>query len=46
MPMLRAVTDAVRQGLTEHPLHPLEASIRTFVALDRIRSAANATRAA
>ncbi|QHF24565.1 Gfo/Idh/MocA family oxidoreductase [Rathayibacter sp. VKM Ac-2804] len=46
VPMLRAVTDAVRQGLTEHPLHPLEASIRTFVALDRIRSAANATRAA
>lgn len=46
VPMLRAVGDAIAQGLSEHPLHPLDASIQTFALLDRIRSAAHAARAA
>lgn len=46
VPMLRAVTEAIHRGLTEHPLHPLSASVQTFIALDRIRFTANVTSAA
>ncbi|ROQ00938.1 putative dehydrogenase [Rathayibacter sp. PhB93] len=42
VPMLRAVTEAVTCGALEHPLHTLEASVRTLAVLDRIRSAARA----
>jgi len=40
LPMLRAVTDAVLSGLTEHPLHPLSATASVAHVLDTIRAAA------
>jgi predicted dehydrogenase len=41
-PMLRAVTDAVGSGLTEHPLHTLDDTLAVARILDDIRSAATA----
>ena len=38
VPMLRAVTDAITAGLTEHPLHPLSSSIAVARVLDSIRA--------
>ncbi|NKF31630.1 hypothetical protein HER21_34900 [Pseudomonas sp. BGM005] len=37
MPMLRAVTDSIRDGNLEHPLHTLETAALTFDTLDEIR---------
>jgi predicted dehydrogenase len=45
-PMLRAVGDAIAQGLTEHPLHTLHTTVETFTVLDRIREVAQLTRPA
>ncbi|MGX9885551.1 Gfo/Idh/MocA family protein [Streptomyces sp. NPDC002276] len=39
VPMLRAVTEAILRGDTEHEWHPLGASIAVFDVLDGIRSA-------
>ncbi|MFJ6453880.1 Gfo/Idh/MocA family protein [Paenarthrobacter sp. NPDC091669] len=39
VPMLRAVSEAIRIGLTEHPLHTAADTIAVFRTLDRIRSA-------
>lgn len=39
VPMLEAVTLAIVQGLTEHPLHPLADSVATLEVLDAIREA-------
>jgi predicted dehydrogenase len=41
-PMLRAVTDAVASGLTEHPLHTLDDTLAVARILDDIRSATTA----
>lgn len=38
VPMLRAVQDATAEGLTEHPLHPLDDSVAILTTLDRIRA--------
>jgi predicted dehydrogenase len=35
-PMLRAVRDAYRQGLTEHPLSPMAATLRVTAVLDQV----------
>lgn len=40
VPMLRAVTEAIADGLKEHPLHPLQDSITIAEILDRIRACA------
>ena len=40
-PMLRAVTEAVRAGLLEHPIHPLSSSVAIARTMDRIRAAAH-----
>lgn len=40
VPMLRAVQEAVADGLTEHPLHPLADSLAIARILDDIRTAA------
>ncbi|KQR23846.1 hypothetical protein ASF79_00865 [Agreia sp. Leaf335] len=45
VPMLRAVGEAIGRGFSEHPLHTLDASIKTSTVLDRIRSVARTTRA-
>jgi len=37
VPMLRAVTEAIRRGDTEHEWHPLQASVEVFDVLDSIR---------
>lgn len=37
VPMLRAVGEAIRDGLTEHPLHTWEDSLRVFTILDEVR---------
>lgn len=37
VPMLRAVTAAIRSGKREHPSHTLEDTVRTFDILDEIR---------
>ena len=42
VPMLRAVTDAVARGDTEHPDHPLSSTIAIARVLDAIRAAASA----
>ncbi|WP_194903646.1 Gfo/Idh/MocA family protein [Catenulispora rubra] len=39
VPMLRAVTEAILCGDTEHEWHPLRASVEVFDVLDEIRSA-------
>lgn len=39
VPMLDAVTRAIGEGLTEHPLHPLADSIATLEVLDAVRKA-------
>ncbi|MFD3377554.1 MULTISPECIES: Gfo/Idh/MocA family protein [unclassified Streptomyces] len=39
VPMLRAVTEAILRGDTEHAWHPLRASVEVFDVLDGIRSA-------
>ena len=41
--MLRAVGEAVRAGLLEHPIHPLSSTVAVARTLDRIRAAAVAT---
>jgi predicted dehydrogenase len=38
VPMLRAVTEAIADGLREHPLHTLDETARIFDSLDEIRS--------
>lgn len=43
VPMLRAVGEAVRAGLVEHPIHPLSFTVAVARTLDRIRAAAVAT---
>lgn len=40
VPMLRAVTDAIAEGRTEHPLHTLEETAAVFDTLDAIRRGA------
>lgn len=42
-PMIRAVSAAILAGHTEHPVHPLNASIETFEVLDRVRVAQHAS---
>ena len=42
-PMLRAVDEAVRGGLLEHPIHPLSSSVAVARTLDRIRAATAAS---
>lgn len=37
VPMLREVTEAIRAGLLEHPVHPASDTISTFQTLDEIR---------
>ncbi|MFE6822231.1 Gfo/Idh/MocA family protein [Streptomyces sp. NPDC057690] len=39
VPMLRAVTEAIRRGDTEHEWHPLRATVDAFDVLDGIRAA-------
>lgn len=39
VPMLRAVSEAITAGLTEHPFHTAADTIAVFRTLDRIRSA-------
>ena len=43
VPMLRAVGEAVRSGLLEHPIHPFSSTVAVARTLDRIRAAAVAT---
>jgi predicted dehydrogenase len=40
VPMLRAVDEAVRSGLLEHPIHPFSSTVAVARTLDRIRVAA------
>ena len=40
VPMLRAVGEAVRAGLLEHPIHPFSSTVAVARTLDRIRAAA------
>ena len=37
VPMLRAVSQAVQSGWTEHPIHPLSATIGTLELVDEVR---------
>jgi len=37
-PMLSAVSDAIRQGLTQHPIHSAEDTVAVFRTLDSIRT--------
>ncbi|WP_285244193.1 Gfo/Idh/MocA family oxidoreductase [Pseudarthrobacter sp. fls2-241-R2A-127] len=44
IPMLRAVSDAVRAGLVEHPVHSARDTIMVFRTLDQIQQAIGACR--
>lgn len=44
VPMARAATAAVREGLLEHPIHPAAATIAVFRTLDSIRASLAAGR--
>ncbi|MFD4510217.1 Gfo/Idh/MocA family protein [Streptomyces sp. NPDC058464] len=46
IPMLRAVTEAILRGDTEHEWHPLRATVEVFDVLDGIRSALVSSRTA
>lgn len=42
IPMLRAVSDAIAAGLTQHPLHTAADTVAVFRTLDKIRAAVGA----
>jgi len=43
IPMLRAVNEAIQNGWTEHPLSPLDATVRVMEVVDRVRERINGT---